>query len=217
MNETRFPLCWPANWKRSTSRTRAQFGRFVPQFRDGTPSYSQKGQLTVPQGFDRLQIELERLGVRAENIIVSTNVVLNLSGAPHGGRGEPRDPGVAVYWKRKGKGQCMAIDRYDRVADNLAAVAATLGAMRAIERHGGGEILDRTFVGFAQLASGERPWRDVFGLPPGSILSAGAVDAQFRQLARALHPDKSSGDHDRMVELNLARAAALAEVSQWSK
>ena len=37
----------------------------------------------------------------------------------------------------------MAIDAYTRTADNLAAVAATLEAMRAIERHGGAQILER--------------------------------------------------------------------------
>lgn len=62
----------------------------------------------------------------------------NIDGFPRSGQSEPSDGGVAVYWLTStGETKCIAIDRYDRVADNLAAVAATLDAMRAIERHGG--------------------------------------------------------------------------------
>jgi hypothetical protein len=60
----------------------------------------------------------------------------------------------------------MAIDQYDRVEHNLAAIAATLDAMRAIKRHGGAEILDRAFTGFTALPApmaGGKPWRQVLG------------------------------------------------------
>jgi hypothetical protein len=212
VNETRYPLCWPANWKRATSRTRAAFGK-APRGGDGQ-QYIPKARLSIDDSFRRIETEMERFGIDVQHVVVSTNLRTNLRGLPTGAAGEPRDPGVAVYWKQKGKAQCMAIDRYDRVADNLAAVAATLEALRAIERHGGGEILDRTFIGFAQLASGERPWRDVLGFPAGSILSAAAIETQFRSLAKQRHPDQNPGDHSAMAELNLARTAALAEVSQ---
>jgi len=45
----------------------------------------------------------------------------------------------------------MAIDRYSTVEGNLAAIAATLDAMRAIERHGATVILERTFADFMAL------------------------------------------------------------------
>jgi hypothetical protein len=62
---------------------------------------------------------------------------------------------VAVYWADPDSGvqQCMAIDIYDSVAGNLAAVAATVDAMRSIERHGGAQILKRAFSGFTALPS----------------------------------------------------------------
>src|ERR1700682_1592832 len=155
MNETRYPLCWPANWKRTSNRTRAQFGKAPTRYlSDGVAVVPGKSKLSVAQAIDRLARELRRRGIKEENCIVSTNVPLNLSGLPRGDRSEPSDPGVAIYWTHKGKQQCMAIDRYDRVADNLAAIAATLDALRAIERHGGGSILDRAFMGFAQLPAG---------------------------------------------------------------
>lgn len=210
MNETRYPLCWPANWKRTPYRTNAQFGRVRASAVPG--GYSQKGKLSIEDSFKRIEEEMERFGIDLQTVVVSTNLRTNLRGLPVGNSGEPGDPGVAVYWKQKGKSQCMAIDRYERVADNLAAVAATLEYLRGIERHGGAAILDRAFVGFAALPSASRSWRDVLGVTLASP-TRDHVESKFRELARNLHPDKTGGDHDKMVELNAARAEALAEVA----
>lgn len=215
MNETRYPLCWPVNWKRTANRTRAQFGK-TSKVTTAGGSYSSKSRLNVSDSIQRIAYELERFGVPEDEVIVSTNVRLNLSGIPHGGAGEPIDSGVAIYWKLKGKSQCMAIDRYDRVADNLAAIAATLEAMRAIERHGGGSILERAFIGFAQLPAAivtQRPWREVLGFGPVTPTVEG-METRYRALSRERHPDKEGGSHDAMAELNAARAAALAELSR---
>lgn len=210
MNETRYPLCWPANWKRTTSRTHAQFGR-TERRGDGLLD---KKRLGIVDAIDRIADELRRFGIKEEHVIVSTNVPLNLSGSPRGDRGEPSDPGVAIYWTRNGKPQCMAIDRYTRVADNLAAIAATLEALRAIERHGGGTILERAFIGFAALpASSARPWRVVLQIPDSAVVTRELIDQSFKQQATLLHPDKG-GSHDAMSELNEARASALKE-NRW--
>jgi hypothetical protein len=110
----------------------------------------------------------------------------------------------------------MAIDRYTRVADNIAAIAATLEALRAIERHGGGAILDRAFAGFAQLPAAivtERPWRDVLGFPPNASVTIGEVDSRFYALAKQHHPDVGGAD-DRMRELNDARHRARIELQK---
>lgn len=206
----RYPLSWPDGWKRTRTRIRAQFGR-VESSADGMNSWKKK--ISVEDGYDRIEHELELFGVDVSTVIVSTNLKLNMRGVPAGNTGEPSDPGVAVYWKRKGKPESMAIDTYTRVADNLAAIAKTLSAMRAIERHGGAEILERTFIGFAQLPERRgRPWREVFGFNPEAAPSQDRLDETFRSLASRLHPDKSAGDHDKMVELNLARAEAIREL-----
>jgi len=212
MNETRYPLCWPANWKRTTMRAAAAFGKTNTQYREGVAHYAGKSKVSILDAISRLADELRRMGIKEENVIVSTNIPLNLSGTPRGDRGVPSDTGAAIYWSHKGKSQCMAIDRYNRVADNLAAIAATLEALRAIERHGGGSILERAFIGFAALpASTGKPWRDVlkFGL---STPTPEMVEANYRKLAFDLHPDRQGGSHDAMSELNAARDAALAEL-----
>lgn len=153
-----YPLHWPAGWPRTPSadRARARFNRSERAYSsfvgaDGKrSSWMTKRDLTVSMALGRVQQELERL--RAADVVVSTNVELRNDGLPRSGRRAPDDPGVAVYWKSKdGEAQCMAIDIYDTVAGNLAAVAASIEALRAIERHGGAQILKRAFTGFRAL------------------------------------------------------------------
>lgn len=199
---TRYPLQWPEGWKRMQSDQRK------------TATFSRQGKaLTVFDGVQRVLDELERLGVHQDDVVVSTNLQTRLDGLPRSNQARPGDPGVCVYWRKSPKEpmRCMAVDRYDEVQDNLAAVAATLEAMRSIERHGGAAILDRAFTGFAALpapAAGKRDWWTVLELP------ATATEAQIRdayaRLARVHHPDKG-GDAQRMAEINRARDEALSK------
>jgi hypothetical protein len=213
---TRYPLCWPEGWVRTRNRAGAQFGKQESQFDAERGEYRNTGKkrLSIVDAIKRVADELGRSGIREETVVISTNLKLNLYGLPRGDQGEPSDPGVAVYWERKGKKQCMAIDRYTRVADNIAAIAATLEALRAIERHGGGAILDRAFAGFAQLPAAivtDPPWRDVFGFPLNEILTMDDVDSRFYALARKHHSDVGGTD-DKMRELNEARQRARIEL-----
>ena len=197
---TRYPLAWPDGWKRTASyqRKRAAFR-------------SHGKALTVFDGVQRVLDELERLGVHQDDVIVSTNLQTRLDGLPRSNQGRPGDPGVCVYWQKSAKEpmRCMAVDRYDEVQDNLAAVAATLEAMRSIERHGGAAILDRAFTGFTALpapAAAGRDWWVVLGVAE----TAGPVEirAAHRALAQTNHPDRG-GDPARMAEINTARDAGL--------
>ncbi len=137
---------------------------------------------------------------------------MRLDGLPRSDAKAPADPGVAVYWQRPGESmRCMAVDRYTTVAGNLGAIAATLEAMRAIERHGGAQILDRAFTGFAALPPpAGKTWRAVLGVPP-DVLDLGRVRDLYRKLASANHPDRG-GDVCRMAEINAAWLAAQKEL-----
>lgn len=215
----RYPLSWPDGWRRSRAidRVRAQFGKVSTNWnaQAGQSTYGGKSRLSIADGLERLAEELRRSGVNEDGVIVSTNVPTRLDGLPRSDRAEPADPGVAVYWKRKGKDQCMAIDRYDRVADNLNAVAATLEALRAVERHGGGAILDRAFQGFAQLPAAiitQRAWRDVLRFAANALVTMAEVEERFREMAKKHHSDVG-GEDDRMRELLEARNAARREIS----
>ena len=199
--QTRYPLQWPEGWKRTQSYQRK------------TATFSHQGKaLTVFDGLQRVLDQLQRLGVHQDDVIVSTNLQTRLDGLPRSNQARPGDPGVCVYWKpAKSPMRCMAVDRYDEVQDNLAAVAATLEAMRSIERHGGAAILDRAFTGFAALPApvgGKRDWWTVLEL--SSTASQAEIREAFNRLAREHHPDRGGSD-ERMAEIIRARDEALSK------
>lgn len=187
-----FPLSWPPSWSRKKAHERR------------TAAFHKAGkQLTIGDGVKRVLAELERMGVADRDIIISSNIELRIDGYPRSNGGNPADPGVAVYWPARLKDQppkCMAIDRYDRVADNLAAIAATLEAMRAIERHGGAEILERAFTGFTALdGPATAHWSSVLGVPRDA--STTTARAAHRILRSQHHPDKG-GEAEKFKAVN---------------
>lgn len=218
-----YPLCWPQGWKRFAPSDRT-FGRFnrketkSRQWGDGSVhSYTESKTLSVSDGVSRILEALERMGVDRQDVIVSTNVRTRLDGMPRSGEREPDDPGAAVYWLESRNAnqppRCIAIDRYTKVADNLAAIAATFEAMRAIERHGGAEILERAFTGFTGLpaSTAGEAWWDVLGV--SAHASEAEINDAYRRLARAAHPDnKETGSDDAIRRLNVARDQAMSVV-----
>lgn len=189
-----YPLQWPAGWKRteSSQRTAARFGKASRH--SSMNGWSAGRALTIAEAVDRLCAELSRMRVHDDDLVINSDLKLRLDGLPMSNQREPDDPGVVVYWRDgtqdSGPMRCMAIDRYDRVADNLAAIAATLDAMRAIERHGGAEILNRAFTGFMALpgAGATTHWRDVLDVPPDATRQQ--IDASYRRLRSLHHPDR---------------------------
>lgn len=206
-----YPLQWPTGWQRTPIDGRA-YGRFGKQetrkrsWSDST--YRSKERLSIADAVGRVRRQLASMGVVDDDLVISTNLALRLDGLPRSGQPEPKDAGAAVYWQtRDGATRCMAIDRYQRVADNLAAIAATLDAMRAIERHGGAEILDRAFTGFAALPDQSEDWRAVLGVPAGAPRAA--VDEAYRRLRAAAHPDRGgSPEAFQRVQRAYERATA---------
>lgn len=205
----RYPLQWPVGWKRSatTARVRARFGRAHTWTNtNGQEVYGGRRDLSVADALARLEHELTLLG--ATNEAVSTNVRVRLDGLPRSGSPEPADPGAAVYFTLKGKPSCLACDRWTRVADNIAAIAAHVEAIRAVDRYGVG-TMEQAFAGYAQLQAGPDDWRSVFGL--GADATMDQVEQAFKVAARKAHPD-AGGNHDEMARLNRARDVARSEL-----
>jgi hypothetical protein len=190
-----YPLTWPDGWKR-TSHGFRKSGNFSRQGR----------RIGIPDAVDRVVLELERMhpGISRDDIVISTNRKLRLNGRIDAASSEPGDVGVAVYWQTVHGSRVIAIDTYDRIADNLAAIGNTLDAMRAIKRHGSAEILDRVFTGFAALpAPAGRPWHHVFKVPANAETEH--VREAYRFARSACHPDKGGTDA-AMAEVNAAWA-----------
>lgn len=196
MNPTaqRYPLSWPIGWRRTARRRRAQFCR-LGQFG--------KQELSVADALGRLVVELRRLG--ATDHVLSTNIPVRLDGLPLSQRvSPPKDPGAALYFRLKGKPRCLACDKWDRVPDNITAIAFHIRALRAVDRYGVG-TLDQAFAGYAALPSGVPNWWDVLEVEPTATLEE--AEKAYRRLAQLCHPD-AGGTHEAMARLNAARDAA---------
>jgi hypothetical protein len=218
MNEpiTAYPLSWPRGWKR-TEKNQRQRGRFnrkehaTHNWNDGSSyNYVRSKELSVADSIERVLSELRGFGVSRENAIISTNLDVRLDGLPRSNQRMPDDAGAAVYWRRNAGEQqrCMAIDQYDRVADNLAAIAATLSAMRAIERHGGAEILNRAFEGFAALPDrAGMNWWEVLQVAKNADKES--IRSAYFRLAKENHPD-TGGDAEKFIVIKNAYEASQA-------
>lgn len=199
---TRFPLAWPPGWR-----------RIMPGLRVDAPFSQRKQPLSINAGTERVMKELYAMGISKDDVIISSNLKVRLDGLPISQQSQPADPGIAVYWKKPKDVQhkVMATDRYTKVADNLAAVAATLYAMRAIERHGGAVILERAFTGF-QCLPAPNTWRAVLGYVEDDQPTMEEVSQSYKRLSKRHHPD-AGGTEAKMSELNWAMAEAEKELS----
>lgn len=180
-----YPLAWPHGWPRSGERQRSRFDGTFAKIRD------------------ELWAEISRLG--GNYPVLSTNLPLKRDGMPYAGQKEPSDPGVAVYFERRGRQMVFACDKWDRVQDNMRAIQRTIEAIRGIERWGASEMMERAFRAFEALAPPQSCW-DILGVRRGA--SREEIDAAYRAKARRAHPD-AGGSTSAMAELNRARDEAI--------
>lgn len=194
----RYPLEWPLGWAR-----KSYFQRRHAKFKHDARS------INVEHASRRLEDQLTRLG--AKHPVLSTNLTLNMRGIPRGDE-RPRDPGAAVYFMFKARATVLACDSFYTVADNIAALAAHVEALRRIERYGVGTI-EQALGGYKALpADTAADWRMVlFGVATATV-SVDDVQAAFRAQAKLKHPDKLLDDGAAMAHLNRARDYALAEL-----
>ena len=180
MNPEAYPLQWPM------TRARWSGGRVGDTFRMSASAMT-----------GHLHDELDRLG--AEDIVISSNK------KPYS-RSEAEyldDPGVAVYFKRKGQSVAMACDKYQRISANLHGIGLALEAIRTIERHGTGDMVDAAFTGFKALPDTiitpapdreKRPWWVVLGTTRDA--DAPTVKKAYRTAQATAHPDAGGSSYD---------------------
>lgn len=142
------------------------------------------------------------LGAQSE--VLSTNISLGIRGMPRSNE-EPTDPGAAVYFTLKGHPRALACDKWDRVADNIAAIAMHIEAIRAVDRYGVG-TMEQAFAGYAALPATAEDWWVV--LEVERTATRAQVEDAYRRLAKRYHPDMSDGDETIMARVNAALAVA---------
>lgn len=179
-----YPLRWPDSWPRSKNPVKSQF------------------KTTLAGAINNVQDSLRRFatdsGKKLENVIVSSNVSLM--------ERNPNDSGVAVYFTWDGISTCIAVDRYQRIEENLQAIHHVIEAERTKLRHGGLNIVRAAFRGYAALPPPvTKSPHDVLGVKVNA--TDDEVDAAYRRKVKDVHPDKPGGSVVAMQELNEARQA----------
>ena len=198
---TAFPLAWPMGWPRSPElRQENGHGRFAR----GAKGWS----FAAPR--DALVTEIGRLKGKA--VVLSSNFPLRRDGLPLARTGRIADEGVAIYFMLDGRQMAMACDRFTRAEHNMRSLTLAIEALRQLERHGGGTMMERAFAGFAALPApgSARPWNDILGVPPNA--SRAEINAAFRAKAASAHPD-TGGSHEAMAALTAARDAGFKAVA----
>lgn len=183
MKTNSYPLSWPAGWPRTAAPESSRFGERTPY-----------------AALEQLKKELILLG--AQDINLSSNFALGAA---------PKDKGVCVYFILKGKNYAMPCDKWNRVEDNLWALAKHIESLRGQERWGVGTI-ERAFAGYVALLTGsiaQKPWWKVLGVNPDA--SPEKIQSHYRSLAASRHPDIDGGSNELMAELNGAYDEAKLE------
>ena len=191
-----YPLYWPEHRPRTPAHKR-QRSRFATGF----------GQALQVVGW-----EIERLGGTAR--VISTDVPRRRDGLPLASAKRVDDPGVAVYFTLNGRQTCFACDRWDKVEDNIWAIAKTIEAMRGIARWGTGDMMEAAFAGFAALPPPGNgvDWRRELADGIGPISTLERAESLYRRKARTHHPDAPGGSNESMARLNAAIEAARKEL-----
>lgn len=191
---TAYPLAWPHGRPRTPAHQRREAA-----FRSAR-STGVQGAITVPDAYERLSGELNRLAVRYS--VLSTNLELRRDGrGPLAGQRQPADPGAVVYFQLGGKPIALSCDRWATVAANMAALAAHINAMRGMDRWGVGSV-EQMFAGFVALPP-PNDWRSALG-NPATLADA---EAAWRERMRRVHPD-AGGTTAEAAALNAAIAEA---------
>lgn len=215
-----YPLCWPDGWPRTAPHLRQKGDQFVTRRQEVGDSYAVSRPITLTKARRLLVDELARL--KATGFVMSSNLQVRNDGELRTGEADrcPTDPGIAIYFSYKGKPMVMASDRFATTAANVRSLGLAIEAMRQLERHGGGQMMERAFAGFTALPPPEgstpkRPWHEVLRYPADpaerEFLSPAEIKARYNAMAKKLHPDQG-GDAAAMAELNQARDDAVAEL-----
>lgn len=197
--ERQFPLHWVTGRPRTPAADRKD-----ARFRD------EGRQMSLTTAFDRLHRQMDMITPHGRNwrttgLVLSCNIRFTRHGTRDRNYGmrEPDDTGVAFYFALDGHPHALACDRWSTVADNIAAIAAHIEALRGQERWGVAD-LKQAFAGHVALPPPD-PWWKVLGVAPDASLAE--IEAAFRALAKQAHAD-AGGSDAAMVRLNLARDAA---------
>ncbi len=83
----------------------------------------------------------------------------------------------------------------------MRSITLALEAMRALERHGGGVMMEKAFAGFVALPAPKKP-HEILGVPVDATVEE--IRTAWKFLVSGAHPDRG-GSEAWTAELNAAR------------
>lgn len=197
MNESieAFPLHWPLGFKRNTPNQRIR-----STFKQG---------MEKSQAFLRRQLEL--LG--AGRLIVSSNIPVRKDGGLFTDWMARKidDPGVAIYFQLGGESEgytSMCCDQYLTVWENIYALGKSIEAIRALERYGTSEFMERVFTGFKGIPeqTSGKTWWEILGV--NKKASPSEIRAAYLEKVKKAHPD-TGGTHEEFIRIREAYNQSL--------
>ena len=180
---TAYPLAWPAGWPRTPIRVS---GAYRTTLAGALKNLRDQVRLLAGQG-------------AADSLVLSSNCTL--------GSERPADPGVVAFFMFDKQQVAIPCDRWLTVEQNVQAIALTIEAMRAMERHGARHMIKAMFQGFMALPA-PNDWRAALGNPK----TLEQAEAAWRDAMRTAHPDRG-GDATKAAALNAAIAQARKELT----
>lgn len=184
----RNPLQWPVGQARTERRRKAPFNA---------------GDSTILKELER---SILKLGL--DDVEITTDRRVRLDGGISQSSAEAQqDPGIAIYFKRKGEDVIMAFDKFNDFWGNLRAIGLYLEYMARLESYEMTEIADKAFTGFKALPATiqtplpHRDWWVVLGIKQDA--NAHEVKAAYREMVAATHPD-AGGSQAELDEVRRA-------------
>lgn len=186
-----YPLSWPEGMPRTTTQLRSNF------------------KTTLTTALQNVNGELNKFakdsGRKVEHVVISSNYTLTDQ--------RPKDCGVAVYFTWDGITTCIAVDRYNKLEDNLQAIYHCIGAERTKLRHGGLNLVKAAFRGYAAIPPPQKPagkhWRDVLDYRGNSLHECKQA---YLKAQLAAHPDRKGGSTELSALVNAAWEQAQREL-----
>lgn len=170
----RNPLEWPFGQVRTERRRKAPF---------------HAGETTILKELDRAVVKLQ-----LEDVKITTARRVRVDGQISQSTDQNNaDPGIAIYFKRKGEDIALAFDKFSDFWGNLRAIGLYLEYMARLESYDMTEIADKAFTGFKALPASistplpHRDWWVVFSVDKDA--NAHEVKAAYRDLLKLHHPD----------------------------
>ena len=192
---TPFPLAWPSSSPRTADRDRRRsaFGS------------DHAGDVSLATAHAFVSAELGRMGIARDAFVITSNVPQTRADAA---ADVEHDPGIAVWFVFGGETRVLACDRWQTHAENLRAIGLSIEAMRALERWGVGDVLERAMVGFLPaLPAGDAAATALARVAPAQDILRTTSRAVASHTAAMPARPAAARDSDRTVSTTPARVA----------